>query len=115
MIVPERHGMDNTVRLGCRRDVLFPCARQVECISNDAVAGATREDRFLHCYIELGIAVHPAAHFGILAFAVLPDDHEVDFSRPTPCEWTRYTFQKPRWAQIHIFFKSAADGNQQSP
>jgi len=37
-------------------------------------------------HVGLGIAVKPAAHLGILSFAVLPDDDEVDVSRVTPVE-----------------------------
>ena len=94
-LVPERHGVDDAVRLGRGGDVLLrPLARQLEGVAHDAVGAAAGEDRFLHRGFVLGAAEHAPADLGILALDVLAHDEEVDVVGPAAGERARHAAQQ---------------------
>src|SRR5215469_7317792 len=76
--IPKRHGINDAIRLGCRCDMFFTHASQLESISNDAVNSTLSENDLLNCHVELSIAVHSSTNLGVFAFAVFTHDHEVD-------------------------------------
>src|SRR5438067_881604 len=80
-LVPERHCMDDAVRLGRRGDVLFARLRQLEGVAHDPVAAAAGEHRLLHRHFVLAAGEEAAADLGILALVVLAHDVEIDVAR----------------------------------
>ena len=81
-LVPERHRVDDAVRLGRRGDVLLAGAGELEGVAHDPVAAAPGEHRFLHRHFVLGAGVQSAADFGVLTLVVFAHDEEVDIARP---------------------------------
>ena len=53
-------------------------ARELECVAQDAVDAAPREDRFLDDELVVGALEHPAADRRVFALVVFAHDPEVD-------------------------------------
>ncbi len=114
-LVPERHGVDDAVRLGRRGHVLLSGAREVEGVAHDPVAAAPGEDRLLHRHLVLAVGVEPAADLGIFALVILAHDIEIDVAGHAVAQRRLHPGQQPHRAQVDVLVKAAAQRDQQSP
>ena len=114
-LIPERHRVDDAVRLGRRGDVLLAGAGELEGVAHDAVAAAAGEDRLLHRHLEFGAGIKPAADFRILAFVVFADDIEVDIARSAVAQRRLDAGQQPHGAEVDVLVEAASQGDQQAP
>src|ERR1700751_271547 len=76
--VPKGHRVDDAVGFRSRSDVLAARARELEGVTQDAVAAVARENRFLQRKFFAGAMENATAHFGVFAFRILADDAEID-------------------------------------
>ncbi len=115
-LVPERHRVDDAVRLGGRGDVLLlRRAGEVEGELEDAVDALAGEDRLLNGHLVVGALEHAAADRAVLALGVLAHDPEVDLARLAVGERRRHAFEQAHGTQVHVLVEVAADRDQQAP
>ncbi len=115
-LVPERHRMDDAVRLGGRSDVLLlGLAGELEGELQHAVDALAGEDRLLNGHLVVGALEHAAADRAVLALGVLAHHPEVDLARLAVGERRRHALEQAHRTQVHVFVEVAADRDQQTP
>ncbi len=114
-LVPERHRVDDAVRLGRRAHPLRPGARQVEGVADDPFDTDAGEHRLLQGELARVSRVVPAAEGGVLALRVLPDDHHLQLVGPAPGQRRGGAGQQPHRPQVDVLGERAAQRDQQAP
>ena len=112
-LVPERHGMDDTVRLRRRGQLLLPRARQVEGELHHPVAAETGKDGVLNDSLLIRPGVKPPANLGILALVVFA--HNVEIYRAGIGERRRHPLERPDRPQVDVLLEATPDRHQQGP
>ena len=81
-LVPEGHGMDDTVGLRCRGDMFrIALSCQLERVAHDAVNAFTREDILLDRHFRLRAAIKAPTNLRVLAFVILTHNEKIDILR----------------------------------
>ena len=114
-LVPIGHGVDDSVRLGRRRDAASSCAGELEGVAHHPVDALAGEDALLHHRFLLGAGIDPPAHLRIFALVVLADDDEVDVGLAAACKRRGDTLEQLDRAQIDVLPKGPAQRDQEAP
>jgi hypothetical protein len=115
-LVPERHGVDDAVRLGGGGEVpALAGLRQVEGVAQHPVDAVAGEDALLDRHLAVGAGVEAAADLRVLALDVLAHDHEVDVAGLLAGERALHPVEQAHGPQVHVLVEVAADGDEQAP
>src|SRR5229473_3488142 len=84
-------------------------------VGDDAITAAACEDSLLDRHLKIGVLMQTAAHFGVLALVVLPNNAEVDLTCLAIAEWALDALQQANRSKINVLPECPADGDQQPP